>query len=88
MVTHEVRRQVSSSPLLCAWKGGLQLLCWMHHASLESEVARFNEAASSSKKSNNWEGALVLLPEMAYQLLMPDLVSCNAAISVREKGKG
>ena len=42
---------------------------------------------SACEKGKQCEGALGLLQEMVHQLLTPDAVSFNAAISACEKGK-
>jgi pentatricopeptide repeat protein len=42
---------------------------------------------SAFEKGKQWDGALGLLQEIVHQLLMPDVVSWNAAISTCEKGK-
>ena len=48
-------------------------------------VVGWNATTSAGKKNNQWDITLALLKKRVHQMLTPDVVSGNAAISACEK---
>ncbi|CAJ1440904.1 unnamed protein product [Effrenium voratum] len=51
------------------------------------DVYQANLAISASRRDSNWPGALSLLASMRWQLLLPDFVSHNAAVSACQRSQ-
>ncbi len=54
---------------------------------LTPDVVSFTAAISACEKGKQWEGGLVLLPEVAHELLALNVGSFSAAIGACEKDK-